>query len=119
MTLYDITLNGCDDATYLVDVDLAEVEHAALVRVAALADVDGGGCKPTLRVVEAPLAPADNELCHDCWGRIAPAPATRRRGEWVHKTCPDPTTTDAGFWHKDCADAARAAADDATCEGGC
>jgi hypothetical protein len=26
---------------------------------------------------------------------------------------------DAGFWHKDCADAARAAADEPTCEGGC
>lgn len=49
MTAYIVTLAGCDDSTS-VELDLDPLQHALVALIAAKTQVEGGGCKPIMRL---------------------------------------------------------------------
>lgn len=49
MSKHTIVLSGCDDSTW-IDIDLTPEEMRVIERLAAKADVIGGGCMPTIAI---------------------------------------------------------------------
>jgi hypothetical protein len=86
---YDVTLHGCDDSTNLLDIELSDVELAAVQRLAELASKEGGGCSPTMSLGPSPEAPGLNAYCEYCFATLASGDEVRRydREGWVHVKC--------------------------------
>lgn len=89
MTAYDVTVSGCDDSTRVFDLELSDVEAAALSRVAgAVNEASTESCQPTLILAVAARRP-DSGLCNECFDlfEVTDQVTRDRYGEWIHHAC--------------------------------